>query len=686
MIIPYFWQVQFLFPVFLAAGLTLLIPVLIHLFNLRRYKTVLFPHTRFLKNLQLHSRKQSQLRYKWLLLTRLLFLVFLVLAFAQPFFSDSKGNHSGKRLAVLYVDNSYSMSLMNGQRSLLDKARQQASELIRRHQGSIVVLSNDPLINYTPLSREQALQSVARLGFSSFPRTNIQVLQEIQNVLQDNAATEADVYYFSDMQRNDFKLNADKALMDKITFNGVLVQHADPQNVYIDTAYFELPVIQSGQDNRLIVRSRFYGKAPAAGAVLQLSVNGQLKSAASPVFNDNQESIDTLSFQVNDAAWQRIALSVADVAAHFDDTFYIAGRSSSDLSVLLLNQDRPNAYIQAALHAYSGFKADERSLQQLPEDITAYNLILVNGITTLDNALAARLAKALQQGQNVCIFPGPDADLAGINEGLRAIGDIQFTGVDTAVQAIATLQSQHRLVKDIFEHIPDNIQLPVVRRHYSIKAGLSANQQSVFNFRNGDPFFAAYSLGAGQLYLCASAADMGSSNFPASYFFVPFIYQMASLATGNSLYAVAAGQQAPVFIRSRMSGGRDVVHIRGNGMDVIPPQRAEGMGAFVFVGKVIHDPGYYNLTTTAGDSTLVAVNASRSESDLSCWTLKQLQEKWQGKRIHWQEAAGETLSAGSFEQEAFPLWKLCTILALSMLVLETVLLARNLRNKKTITT
>src|ERR1035438_6940578 len=83
---PYICPVSFLYPLFLVAGLSLGIPVLIHLFNLRKYKVVLFPHTRFLKTIQLNSRKQSQVRYKWLLATRLLFLAALVLAFAQPFF------------------------------------------------------------------------------------------------------------------------------------------------------------------------------------------------------------------------------------------------------------------------------------------------------------------------------------------------------------------------------------------------------------------------------------------------------------------------------------------------------------------------------------------------------------------------------------------------------------------------
>src|ERR1700745_808044 len=69
-----FVTVGFLYPAFLIAGLTLAVPLLIHLFNLRRYKTVFFPHTRFLRNIQLRSRRSSEVRYKWLLGLRLVFL------------------------------------------------------------------------------------------------------------------------------------------------------------------------------------------------------------------------------------------------------------------------------------------------------------------------------------------------------------------------------------------------------------------------------------------------------------------------------------------------------------------------------------------------------------------------------------------------------------------------------------
>ena len=106
--------------------------MLIHLFNLRKYKTVLFPHTRFLKNIQLNSRKQNQVRYKWLLAMRLLFLASLVLAFAQPFFNHNHQKAAGNKLQIIYLDNSYSMTARKGARSVLDIAKEAARKQVLR--------------------------------------------------------------------------------------------------------------------------------------------------------------------------------------------------------------------------------------------------------------------------------------------------------------------------------------------------------------------------------------------------------------------------------------------------------------------------------------------------------------------------------------------------------------------------
>jgi hypothetical protein len=327
----------------------------------------------------------------------------------------------------------------------------------------------------------------------------------------------------------------------------------------------------------------------------------------------------------------------------------------------------------------------EQNTNNIPTRFDGYNLLLLNGLTSISETLATTMLKALQNGQNVCLFLGEKADIASVNSGLATIGDIQITGFDTAAQVVSSVQSESRLVKDMFERIPDNVQLPFAQNHYQIKAGLSAQQQSIFSFRNGDPFFALYRIHKGQLYICATSPNARNGNFQSSYFFVPFLYQMASLAKGNSIFAINAGQKQPVFIQKASGDERNLVHLKAEGTDIIPAQKAEGMGVQVFAGAVAQRFGFYNLSSQDKDTNLIAVNMNRSESDLTVWSLSTLKKNWNGKEMQWQVADAENKALTASQQSAFPLWKLCSILAFLMLGIETFLLSKNLKQKQAIT-
>ena len=333
---------SFLYPLFLVAGLTLAIPVLIHLFNLRKYKTVLFPHTRFLKSVQLSSRKQSQVRYKLLLAMRLLFLAFLIFAFAQPFLNKNNQKASANALKIIYLDNSYSMSVKKGARTMLDIAKDAArKQVMRSVPGSrFVLLTNDKPTGYRGQPAEKVIAEINATEVSGGSKTVNQVLTNAQSILDNESIKSADLYYYSDFQQSAFPVQPEASLVKGISFYGVPVQAEQAQNIYVDTAWLTTPVLQTGKSNYIVVRTKLEGSVPKENPVLNLSINGQVKSAASLNFSSKPESVDTLSFQVANSDWQKIELTINDAAVRFDDTFRIAARSSTALSILV-TQRRP---------------------------------------------------------------------------------------------------------------------------------------------------------------------------------------------------------------------------------------------------------------------------------------------------------------------------------------------------------
>ena len=88
----------------------LILPLLVHLFQLRKYKTTKFSNVALLERIQKQSRKSSRLK-KWLVLAmRLLALIFIILAFAKPYIPNDKGISQDNEI-VIYLDNSLSMQL-----------------------------------------------------------------------------------------------------------------------------------------------------------------------------------------------------------------------------------------------------------------------------------------------------------------------------------------------------------------------------------------------------------------------------------------------------------------------------------------------------------------------------------------------------------------------------------------------
>ena len=124
---------QFKYPEILYGLLLLIIPIIVHLFQLRRFEKVPFTNVQFLKNITLQTRKSSQIK-KWLILfTRMLLLASIIIAFAQPYQANTK-NFNTKNETVIYLDNSFSMQAKGANGTLLNTAIQDLIEHVDENE------------------------------------------------------------------------------------------------------------------------------------------------------------------------------------------------------------------------------------------------------------------------------------------------------------------------------------------------------------------------------------------------------------------------------------------------------------------------------------------------------------------------------------------------------------------------
>ncbi|HEX3658688.1 MAG TPA: BatA domain-containing protein [Pirellulales bacterium] len=126
---------SFLAGAFAIAGVAVATgPVLIHLLNRRRYRTVHWAAMDFLREAAQRSRRYLRLRDLLLLLVRTACLLLFGLAMARPYLADSQAAATiGQPVhAVIVVDNSLSMGYQRLEGTVLDDARRQARAFIER--------------------------------------------------------------------------------------------------------------------------------------------------------------------------------------------------------------------------------------------------------------------------------------------------------------------------------------------------------------------------------------------------------------------------------------------------------------------------------------------------------------------------------------------------------------------------
>ena len=162
---------QFKHPEVLYFLFLLVIPILVHLFQLRRFKKEYFTNVQFLKELSIQTRKSSKLK-KWLLLcTRLLLLTFLILAFAQPFFTAKESKKATNEMYII-LDNSFSMQAKGKKGELLKRAVQDLLEHTPEAQNFSLITNTDNYWNTDIKSIQKELQNL-KYSASSFQLENL---------------------------------------------------------------------------------------------------------------------------------------------------------------------------------------------------------------------------------------------------------------------------------------------------------------------------------------------------------------------------------------------------------------------------------------------------------------------------------------------------------------------------------
>ncbi|HWY38890.1 MAG TPA: BatA domain-containing protein [Bacteroidia bacterium] len=680
---------SFLYPSFLLALTALSIPIIVHLFNFRRYKKLFFTNVRFLKEIQQESRAKSTLKRLLILASRLLALACLVMAFAQPYVP---GNHSvkkGLRMLSLYIDNSFSMQSANKNGTLLEDAKRRAREIVLASSASdkFQVLDNDFNGSSRQMqSKEQALDLIDKIQLSPAVKNT----EEVYNRMKSNMGSDvknAELFLLGDFQKSTFNENAFKpdSLLET---NFVLLENPAAQNVFIDTCFVESPYFQQGSTQKLHVKIKNLSDKEIENGSLKFYLNN--KQVAPVSFKVSPKGITDaiLSFTCKEAGIQQGVLAIEDYPVTFDDTLYFSFGVNSRVPCLVINKketpdikpgERSATFLQSLFSNDSLFDFKAQNDQNIDyAQFGKTNLIVVNALQNISTGVGQELKKFILTGGSVLIFPAQNADKESYNNFFSQMNAAIFAQADTARTRIENKNLPKDLYEGVFEKKPDNMDMPLINYHYAEQGNSRSGEEILLRLLNGQSFLSLYNKGKGRLYVCSAPLNEKSSSFARHALFVPTLIKIAILSRPAPPLYYFNGENEALDVSLINISGEKPMHINSKQTDFIPEVKTTESNRYVLTHGLPEHAGNYSLVHDKNLLQGLAFNYKRKESDLTCYTKNELEDmakKPGWHRVHIVEAGARNFKASLADiGGGTRLWKLFVLLTLLFLLAETALI------------
>ncbi|HMZ33968.1 MAG TPA: BatA domain-containing protein [Chitinophagales bacterium] len=667
---------SFIFPWFLLALLTLAIPVIIHLFYFRKYKKVYFSDIRFLKQVQEEKSTIDKIKKRWILAARLLALFFLVLAFVQPFIGKKNKQLSRSNSSiVVYVDNSYSMGLKSGGEAALSIAKEKARELANAFSSNdkFALLTNELTGTHQRwMQKQNFLDAVEKIELSP-------TVKHINEIAQKQAAlfqTVGDInklgFFISDFQKN---MLSD---VDDTTFTQHFLQiNGNPEkNIYVDSCWFEQPVFTVNSTNKLMVRVKNAGNTTADKIRISVKINDAVKSIDDISIPAENYIIDSFSFSITQAAWQRGEISFNDYPITFDDKFYFAFNVLSQEKVLSIEEkDTPNN-IASVFANDAHFIFDKTDAGQI--DYSAfknYALIILNQLHEISSGLAASLKEYLDNGGNIYIIPNPIVSVQAYNTFLSTNNAGTYGELQTKSGEVTKINLQEDVFKNVFSILPKNVETPKINKYYPILSTTKSVARELLSTNLGSPLVAKFDAGNGFIYLQATPLNNTFSNLQSMALFAPMVYNIAVFKKNKQALYYNIGKDNLIELKNENASNERVFTLSNGKYEFIPENRTIGNTVLLRVNTNLPSDAHYSVNADGKTVAMAAFNFDRTESDIKFADKSELQALYKNKnQIILDNTRTNLAAAVKHLKDGILLWKLCVILSLLFLLIEILLI------------
>jgi len=675
---------KFINPQFLWAFGVLAIPIIIHLFNFRRFKKVMFPNLRFLQEVQIQNKNKQQLKKLLVLASRLLALSFLVLAFAGPFIpGKDEGVSAAGNVLSIYIDNSFSMNAEGSEGELLEVAKNRARNIAGAYNETdqFQLLSNDFEGKHQRLvNREAFLQWVDELGYSAKTRNLSEVYTRQKNLLQKEGGNEMRrmAFLISDFQQS--VSDIDNLETDStISVYFLPLEAQTRSNLSLDSVWFETPYVRSGESALLHVRVKNFGSDDLENATMTLEVNGVQKGLAALQVEGGLESTIELSFIPEKAGWNQAVLRIDDYPIVFDDALYFSFEVRDSRKVLhILADGNAGKEIKSVYSTDSYFQYQQMSVNALDyRSFSEYDLILVESLPDLSSGLSSELKKYTEEGGSLVFIPNKDNAAAG-NLLATALELPLLSTKKEGAQEIRFINTEHPIYQEIIEKMDERMPYPQVQAYYPWQVQPSGGYARLLGTADGQSILSLFDRGKGQVYYLSLPLSLEWSSLTRHFLFPATLLQAGFRSIpGQSLYKQIGGDMM-IPLRLKANSNEEILELRGEKETSIPEVLVRNNTQYLRMDESVQQAGSFWLHKKGETTNLqsISINYSRRESATAAYASDELKDRLPpGSSISIINSKSESVGKMVRDLDAGEqLWKLAVLLTLLFVAIEILLL------------
>ena len=663
---------QFIYPSFLFALLALVIPIIIHLFQLRRYKKVVFSDIRFLKQITEQNQKQRNIKEWIILAARCLALACLVFAFAKPFipFNQKEIIRNNKAISI-FIDNSLSMSQLGKEGQLLEVAKNKAKDIASFYGDNDLfqILTNDFEGKHQRfLDKKDFLLYLDEVKLANQSKSFEKVLSRQKQAFEEAPSATKIAYLITDLQQNQF--NSLNPIDSSLQVNFVQIKPNLANNLSIDSAWIEQPLILPNTNTVLYIKVSNFGSLDITDVPLTFKVDGLQKGIANVTCKANSNQIVQVQFTLNDANYHQAELSLLDNPVVFDDKLYLTLKAFGNQTIIAINA---NESIKQVYGIDENYQLENFGINAI--DYSAFNkasCIVLNELPEFSTGLQTEIQKYISNGGVVYIIPNANSEtLAKTNEFLKQLNAPQLAPMVTQNLKVSRINTFDEVFKNVFSKIPDLANWPALTKNYNMQINSAIKGNMVAALNSDAPFIFKSKYGNGIVYLNSTPLQNDWSNFTEHALFVPFMLRLPLVNKhSNTLYY---NIDKPINYTFEKNTNSKVVYLKDKKDEIAFDVTNSNNKSAINLSN-IKQAGSYQIMANNKTEVLadISFNLNRAESNLSIITSDSLQTA-NGQILQTNDLAKHQKEI-ELSFNGTPLWRWFLLAAILFVLVEVALL------------